>query len=72
MEIVRLGSKQARIRESYYMPGDTKYVETKVPRDRVIEDGGEAYRRQGKSKCATYLDLGLPANRGHVVELPSG
>ena len=41
VEIVRLGSKQARIRESYYMPGDAKYVETKVPRDRVIEDGGE-------------------------------
>lgn len=68
VEIVRLGSKQARIRESYYMPGDAKYVETKVPRDRVIEDGGEAYRRQGKSKCATYLDLmGEPSAMVKVV-----
>lgn len=68
VEIVWLGSKQARIRESYYMPGDTKYVETKVPRDRVIEDGGEAYRRQGKSKCATYLDLmGEPSAMVKVV-----
>lgn len=68
VEIVRLGSKQARIRESYYMAGDAKYVETKVPRERVIEDGGDAYRRQGKSKCATYLDLmGEPSAMVKVV-----
>ena len=68
VEIVRLGSNHARIRESYYMSGDAKYVETKVPRDRVIEDGGEAYRRQGRSKCATYLDLmGEPSAMVKVV-----
>lgn len=68
VEIVRLGSKQARIRESWNMPGDAKNVETKVSRELVIDDGGDAYRRQGRSKCATYLDSsGEPAAMVRVV-----
>lgn len=62
VEIVRLGSKQVRIREAWSAPGDAKYTETKVPRERILVDGGDAYRRYGKSKYATYLDSdGEPA-----------
>ena len=68
VEIVRLGSKQVRIREAWNMPGDAKNTETKVPRERILADGGDAYRRYGKSNYATYLDSdGEPAAMVRVV-----
>lgn len=68
VEIVRLGPKQGRIREEWFMPGDAKFVETKVPRERIVEDGGEAYRRYGRSDQATYLDSsGEPAGMVKVI-----
>lgn len=68
VEIIRLGPKQARVREVFPDAADDEAPEIKVPRALILEDGGHAWERYGNSSLATLLDsYGEPAATVKVI-----